>query len=124
MPTRVYVCDSKDYEKLKKLMEYDPYLDKSLNDEQLSKIKDDKEANVIFARQDYMIKDGISVSLDSGKYYLYLSANEEFLQQADPKLKKNIEGITRAEPDVEAKVVEVVETERSESESGIGSIFG
>ena len=124
MPTWVYVCDSKDYEKLKKLMEYDPYLDKNLNEEQLSKIKGDQEANIIFARQDYMIKDGISVSLDKDKYYLYLSANEEFLQQADLKLKKNIEGIKRAEPDVESKVVEIVETERSESESGIGSIFG
>ncbi len=124
MPTRVYVCGSKDYEKLKNLMEYDPYLDKNLNEEQLSKIKDDKEANVIFARQDYMIKDGISVNLDQGKCYLYLSANEEFLQQADLKLKKNIEGIKRAEPEIESKVVEIVETERSESESGIGSIFG
>jgi hypothetical protein len=124
MPARVYVCDAKEFEKLKKLMEYDPYLDKSLNDIQLTMMKKDKEANIIFARQDYHIKDGISVNLDTNKYYLYLSANEEFLNAAEPKLKKNIEGIERAPQDIETKVIEIVEGERQASESGIGSIFG
>ncbi len=32
MSGRVYVCDIGDAEKLKRLMEYDPYLDKSLSE--------------------------------------------------------------------------------------------
>jgi len=124
MPSRVYICDAKDAEKLKKLMEYDPYLDKSMTDEQLSKMKDDKEANIIFARQDYQIKDGISVNMPDDKCYLYLNANEEFLQNAEPKLKKNIESAQRADPDTEKKVIGIIEQEISNSETGIGSIFG
>ncbi len=58
---------------MKKLLEYDPYLDKSLSPEQLSKLKDDSYANIIFARQDYWIKDGISLGLDREKNYLILS---------------------------------------------------
>lgn len=124
MPAQVYVCDAKDAEKLKKLMEYDPYLDKSMSDEQLSKLKDDPEANIIFARQDYKIKDGASVGLPEDKCYLYLSANEEFMKQADAKLKKNIESAKRADPETEKKVIETIEKEISDSETGLGSIFG
>lgn len=124
MPARVYVCDAKDADKLKKLMEYDPYLDKSMSDEQLVKMKDDKEANIIFARQDYKIKDGISVNMDPEKCYLYLSANEEFLQSAEPKLVKNVESARRADPETEKKIIEMIENEISASETGIGSIFG
>lgn len=124
MPERVYTCDAQDGEALKKLMSYDPYLDKSLSDEQLAKLKNDKEANVIFARQTYMIKDGISVNLDDKKYYLYLSASEEFLQQADGKLKKSITSVQRADPATETKVIGMIEKERTDSETGLGSIFG
>ncbi|MEM0201470.1 MAG: hypothetical protein QXD23_03630 [Candidatus Micrarchaeaceae archaeon] len=124
MPARVYTCDVKDNSELSKLMAYDPYLDKSLNSEQLAEIKKDPEANVIFARQDYNIKDGISLGLDRSKYYLYLSASEEFLEHADKKLKKLIKSIQRADKETEEKVITVVEGERSSSEEGLGSIFG
>lgn len=124
MPARVYVCDAKDADKLKKLMEYDPYLDKSMSNEQLAKMKEDKEANIIFARQDYQIKDGISVSMPDDKCYLYLNANEEFLEQAEPKLKKNIGDVQRADPETEKKVIDLIEQEISNSEAGLGSIFG
>lgn len=124
MPARVYVCDAKDADKVKKLMEYDPYLDKSLSEEQLSKMKEDKEANIIFARQDYKIKDGISLDMPDDKCYLYLGGNEEFLEGAEPKLLKNIESAKRADPETEAKVIKMIEDEISASENGIGSIFG
>jgi hypothetical protein len=105
-------------------MEYDPYLDKSLGEEQLSKLKDDAQANIIFARQDYMIKDGISTNLDTKKCYLYLSASEEFLELADKKLKVSLKSIARADTETEAKVISIIETEMSDSDAGLGLIFG
>lgn len=105
-------------------MSYDPFLDKSFTPEQLEKLKDDEKANVIFARQDYWIKDGISLGLDREKCYLVLSAVDTFLEKAEPKLKENIPSIKRADPDLEAKIVEQMDKERNESESGLGMIFG
>lgn len=120
----MYVCDSKDSASLKKLLEYDPYLDKSMTPEQLAKLKQDAEANIIFARQDYWLKDGISLGLDREKYYLVISAVEEFLVKAEEKLKKLVSNIKRADSDLEQKVISEIEKERNESESGLGMIFG
>ena len=124
MPARVYVCDAKDLGKLEKLMDYDPYLDKGLSEEQLTKMKEDKEANIIFARQDYQIKDGITLGMDKDKCYLYLNANEDFLNEAEPKLLKNIDSAKRADSETEKQVIDAIEAEISASETGIGSIFG
>ena len=124
IPTRTYTCDQKDVESLKKLMTYDPYLDKSKTPEQLAEMKKDENANIIFARQDYWIKDGITLGLDRDKYYLVLSAVDSFLEKAEPKLKESIPGIQRASPEIEAKVVGEMDKERNESESGLGMIFG
>ncbi len=124
MPARVYLCDEKDLDKLKALMEYDPYLDKSKTEEELAALKQDKAANVIFARQDYQIKDGISIGMEKDKCYLYLSANEDFLTLAEPKLLSAIESAKRADPETEKKIILMIEEEISNSESGIGSIFG
>ncbi len=124
MPVRVYVCDASDLEKLKALMEYDPYLDKSIPEDQIAGMKSDKETNIIFARQDYQIKDGASLGMDPNKCYLYLNANEDFLNNAEPKLVKNVASARRAEKETEDKVISLIETEISNSEMGIGSIFG
>ncbi len=124
MPARVYVCDAKDVEKLKKLMEYDPYLDKSIPEDRIAGMKSDKETNIIFARQDYQIKDGASLGMDLDKCYLYLNANEGFLNDAEPKLVKNVASARRAEKETEEKIISLIETEISNSETGIGSIFG
>ena len=62
MAQRVYSCNSADAQELEKLLEYDPYLDKNMSEEQLAQLKDNEDANIIFARQDYMLKDGVSVS--------------------------------------------------------------
>ncbi len=53
-----------------------------------------------------------------------MSASEEFLDQADKKLKNIIKSIKRADKETEQKVIEIVEGERSSSEEGLGSIFG
>ena len=124
MPGRVYSCNSGDAQALKKLLEYDPYLDNTVTPEQLNKIKDDVMANVIFARQDYQLKDGISLGLDRGKYYLYLSAVDDFFENAEKKLKQGIPSITRVDQELEAKVIATLEGERKESEEGLGLIFG
>jgi hypothetical protein len=105
-------------------MNYDPFLDKSLTPEQLEKIKTDEKANIIFARQDYWIKDGITLGLERDKCYLVLSAVDSFLEKAEPKLKEGVPSIKRVDPELEEKIVEQMDKERDESESGLGMIFG
>lgn len=154
MPARVYVLNSSDAPALKKLLEYDPYLDMNLipktpkdwddpeyskkhpelaqeiaqklkqADDAVTKLREDKEMNIIFARQDYMIKDGISMGLDREKSYLYLSADESFLNEGEKKLKKNIASIQRAPDDVERKIISAIEEERQQADQGLGFIFG
>lgn len=121
---RVYVCKSDKLDALKRMLEYDPYLDKSLNEEDLARIKKDEEANIIFARQDYLLKDGAALNLDRDKYYLYLSATDEFLEKAERKLKKEIDGIEEADKETEDRIISTIEEERKESEQGLGLIFG
>ena len=95
-----------------------------MSPEQLAKLKTDELANVIFARQDYQLKDGISLGLDREKYYLYLSAVEEFFEKAEKKLKASIPSLQRVDPELEQKVIATLEGERKESEEGLGLIFG
>ena len=118
------MCDQKDIEMLKKLMSYDPFLDKSKTTEQLAEMKKDENAMVIFARQDYWIKDGITLGLDREKYYLVLSAVDAFLDKAEPKLKEGVPSIARADPETETKIIGEMDRERNQSESGLGMIFG
>ncbi len=124
MPARVYVCDASHFEELKKMLAYDPYLDANVKAEDLAKIKADEEANVIFVRQDYMLKDGLSVGLEREKCYLYLKAQDSFLAKAEAKLKKSIQSLSRADPATEAKVIAAIDEERAKAEQGLGSIFG
>lgn len=151
---RVYVLDAHDAEALRKLLAYDPYLDVNLIpklpaewddekylrehpdvakeaetkrrevDESVKRLREDKEANLIFARQDYQLKDGAMMGLDRGKSYLFLNAPEEFQVPAEEKLKKNIASIRRLDPETERKVIEAIEKERENAEQGLGMIFG
>ena len=109
---------------MKKLLEYDPYLDKSLSEQQIIDLKSNSDANVIFTRQDYLLKDGISMNLDREKYYLYINAQDDFLDKGEKKLKAEIKSVERVDPVLEKKIISDIETERKESEQGIGSIFG
>lgn len=122
--TRAYVCDHKDYESLKKILEYDPFLDKAKTPEELAKMKTDEDANIIFARQDYWLKDGIALGLDREKCYLVISAVDSFLEKAEPKLMRLMPDLKRADAETEKTVVSEIEKERSQSEQGLGTIFG
>jgi oligoendopeptidase F len=154
IPARVYVLNSSDVAALKKILEYDPYLDPNLipktpkewddpkymekhpelkaeaekkkkeSEDALSRLKNDKELNTIFARQDYQIKDGISLGLDREKSYLYLNADEAFLDAGEAKLKKNITSLQRAPKEVENQIIDRIEEERQKSDQGLGFIFG
>ncbi|MDE1823141.1 MAG: hypothetical protein KGH50_02345 [Candidatus Micrarchaeota archaeon] len=124
MGMRVYSCEAKDAGALKQLLEYDPYLDKSKSEAELAGLKDDPNANIIFARQDYWLKDGTSLGLDRGMYYLTMSAPDEFLEKGEKKLKEGIGSLKRVEPELEAKIIATIEEERKESEQGIGLLFG
>ena len=106
------------------MLEYDPYLDKNLSDEQLAQLKTNEDANIIFARQDYLLKDGISIGQDREKYYLYLNANDEFMEKAEKKLKASLKSVERVDQNTESQIIEDIESERRASEQGLGSIFG
>jgi hypothetical protein len=124
MAERVYVCDEAEYPALKKALEYDPYLDKGLDEAKLRELQDDKYANVIFARQEYSLRDGASLGLDKGKYYLYLKANDDFMNSADDRLTREFKSVKRATPEEESKVVGAINDEQSKANEGFGAIFG
>jgi len=135
------------------MLEYDPYLDPNLipkipkewddaeylkahseiaeqaaakkkeADTTLTRLREDKEANLIFARQDYQLRDGIVLGLDREKTYLYLNATEEFVAGADAKLKKMLPTIQRAEPETEKKIIDTIDEERQKSDQGLGFVF-
>lgn len=124
MPAVVYECDASEANELKKFIEYDPYLDKSLGEEALKKLNSDKEANIIFSRQEFSLRDGASLGLSKEKSYLYINANDDFLKGADEKLKKNFKSLKRAPKEEEEKFISVVEEEHNEGNAGISTIFG
>lgn len=107
------------------MLEYDPYLDGSLGAEELAKLKSDPDANIIFARQDYVLKDGVSTSLNEKEYYLYIKSEDlGFLEKGEKKLKEKISSMKRSTPEEEKKIIEMINKERSEGEQGLGLIFG
>jgi hypothetical protein len=154
MPARVFEIDSSEAKALKKLLEYDPYLDKSkipetpkewddpkffdkhpelreeaekrriMVQEALKKLSEDKYANVIFARQSCDLREGAMLGLDGKKSYLYLKASDEFLKLAEEKLKLNLKSVKRASQSDEAKVIGIIGEEESKGNAGMGMIFG
>ena len=124
MPAVVYECDASEANELKKFIEYDPYLDKSLSEEALKKLNSDKEANLIFSRQEFSLRDGASLGLPKGKFYLYINANDDFLKGADDKLKKRFKSVKRPPKDEEQKFIYIVEEEHNKGNAGISAIFG
>ncbi len=150
----MYAFESADEEALKKLLAYDPYLDKNLIpsmppelsnkdyleahpemkakaeelsrqiDQALEKLRNDKEANIIFARQDYVIKSGSELGLDPNLQYLYLNFPDEQWDLAEKKLKDNIKSIKRLGQEEESKAISAIDQEREKSDQGLGLIFG
>ena len=105
MESRVYECDSQQIGNLKKLLEADPYAERS------------------FARQGYKLKEGGVISGDKSKYYLYMKADADFFKTAEQKLNA-IESLKRSEKKVEESVVKRIEEEEGSAEQGFGTIFG
>jgi hypothetical protein len=105
MESRVYECDSQQTANLKKLLETDPYGEKS------------------FARQGYKLKEGGVIGGEKSKYYLYIKADADFFKAAEEKL-KSINSLKRADKKVEESIVKKIEEEEGSAEQGFGAIFG
>lgn len=97
--------------------------EKKKAEDAMNKLRNDKEMNIIFARRDYQLRDGITLGLDREKSYLYLSADDAFLNDAEAKLKKSIASIERAPPDIETQLIETIEEEKQKTDEGLGFIF-
>ena len=151
MTARVYECDKSEAEALKKVLEYDPYLDpklippskcekelKMMSEEEkklakeeeeksmeaIKKLHEDKYANVIFTRQGYSFRDGATLSLDSSKSYLYIDASEQFLGLAEERFKREFKTVKRVSGSEEEKVIGIIKEEEDRAATGFGSIFG
>lgn len=150
MPIHVYECGRAEAEALKKLLSYDPYLDpnvipsssegkpskemteeeKRAMDERDKKVQENLKrvkaeyGDTIFARQEYSLRDGAVLGLADDKVYLYLKANENFLDKADKILESKINGLRRAPQEVESKVIAIIKEEEDRASAGFGSIFG
>lgn len=93
-------------------------------DEALNKLKNDKEANIIFARHDYMIKVGSDLGLDPSLMYLYLDMPDDSWELAEKKLKGAISSIKRVSDEDEQKALKKIQEEKERTDEGIGFIFG
>ncbi|MCL5679987.1 MAG: hypothetical protein M1465_01415 [Candidatus Marsarchaeota archaeon] len=154
MSERVYSFDKSEMEKLSKVLSYDPYLDKNLLpdmpkefedkkymeqhpelkqqmedlqkriDDAKDRLKNDKNLNVIFARQEYSLREGASLGLNSEKCYLYLKANDEFLKNAEDRLKDEYKSFALADAEASQKVIAAIHDEEERANAGFGSIFG
>ncbi|MEM0149645.1 MAG: hypothetical protein QXW10_01995 [Candidatus Micrarchaeaceae archaeon] len=137
---RVYVFDKADEEKLKSMLAYDPYTDPSVippakkgedeNREQAIKAnmerlaQQDKFFDVIFARQEYSLREGGAIGMDDSKVYLYLNAGDEFIGKAEMRLKQNFKSFKRASAEDEQKIIKFIKDEQKRSDEGFGLIFG
>lgn len=153
MTERVYECDESEVKALKKLLAYDPYLDPNLipklpdvddkaraamteqqraelkakedtASEASKKLREDKYANVIFARQDCDLRDGKSIGIEDEKSYLLIKATDEFLTLAEERFQKEFKTVKRAPADIEKKFITLKEEEESKANAGFGAIFG
>ncbi len=153
MTARVYECDESEVKVLKKLLTYDPYLDPNLipklpdvsdkdraamTDQQRAelkakedaasaaskKLREDKYANVIFARQTCDLREGRSIGIENDKSYLYLNATDEFLTLAEERFQKEFKTVKRASPEIEQKFITLKEEEENKANAGFGAIFG
>ena len=121
MAVRVYECDETEINELKKILDYDPYLDKEIN---LEEIKKNKFSDVIFKRQSFELKSGSFFSMPETKYFLYLKASNEFLNKAEELFKEKFKTVKRTSKDMEEKVIRYIDDEEAKANQGFGSIFG
>lgn len=124
MSERVYVCDESESSALSKMLKYDPALDTSIDAKRLTEIQSDRYSGVIFARQHYEFREARAFGIESDKYYLYISASDDFLERAEMRLSHEFKSVKRADRESESKVISFIKEEESRGNAGIGSIFG
>ena len=152
MPIRVYECEKAEVEQLKKALEYDPYTDPNIlpsskytekdikglpkeeqelakkeeaeRAEKLKKLREDKLLNIIFWKQDCRLRDAGSIGAGGDKFYLYISAPDDFLDGAEEKFKRDFKTIKRAQKEDEEKFIATITKEEEVANAGFGSIFG
>lgn len=135
MKEYVFAVSSGDYEKLKKILESDPYADDS------------------FAKNGYTLRDSTGLGLEAGKYVLYYRAREEMgeklkkklTSKAEEKLEEIIKGKNLGEEQKQAilkglkekelavheveghekeKIIKKIKEDEDSAAAGFGSIFG
>ncbi len=151
MPERVYECSKAESEELKKVLSYDPYLDNNTLPpqikpadpenptpeekaamearekqvaEELRKLETSPKGRIIFARQEYSLRDGASMGLNKDVMYLFLSAPDDFLKGAEERFGTEFKTIKRAQKPDENKVIGIIRDEEEKANAGFGSIFG
>ena len=82
-----------------------------------------------FSRNGYKVKDGVQVSQDKEKTYVFMRATDEFAVFARGKLKELVgadgkELALESKPEVVAAIAKVIEEEENNAEVGFGAIFG
>ena len=82
-----------------------------------------------FSRNGYKVKDGVQVSQDKEKTYVFMRATDEFAVFARGKLKTLVDAegkeiAVESKPEVVAAVAKVIEEEENNAEVGFGAIFG
>ncbi|MFH1285940.1 MAG: hypothetical protein ABIH99_05155 [Candidatus Micrarchaeota archaeon] len=105
MEARVYEVESKEQAKLKKILDADPYSEKS------------------FSRVGYKLKEGKTLGADAAKYYLYFKAEADFFKFAEEKFKE-VASVKRAQNETEEKIIASIQEEENAAEAGFGSMFG
>ncbi len=87
------------------------------------KLSEDKALGTIFSRQEYSVIEGRNLSL-SGDFYLYINAPDLFFDGAEIVFKNSFNGVKRADPQDEGRVIRSIQEEKEKANTGFGSIFG
>lgn len=87
-------------------------------------LEEDSLAKDSFATVGYVLKEGASVGLPAGKYFVYFKCEEaEVAKKLQERLAKLPEA-TAATEEEKNKVVDAVNAESNAAASGFGAIFG
>ncbi len=101
----VFSVSSADYAKLKKVVEENPYSDRS------------------FAHVGYTIRESKSVGLEPGNYILTYECEDDLAKELAEKLKA-IESAKELQEPEKSNVVKKIREEEEAAAAGFGSIFG
>ena len=105
MADYVFLVEMKDYEKLKKLLETDPYAGDS------------------FGRLGYTLRDSKAAGLKGGSYVLHFRCEEKEAAKYKERL-KTVESLKEMEGSEKESVVKSLEESENSATAGFGSIFG